>query len=40
MSHNPPPAQPTTAAELADRWTTDPRWKGVERTYSAEDVVR
>ncbi|MER5785932.1 isocitrate lyase [Streptomyces mobaraensis] len=40
MSHNPPPAQPPTAAELARRWATDPRWKGVERTYSAEDVVR
>ncbi|MFI0738427.1 isocitrate lyase [Streptomyces sp. NPDC021100] len=40
MSHNPPPTAPTTAAELAHRWATDPRWKGVERTYSAEDVVR
>ncbi|MGI5337030.1 isocitrate lyase [Streptomyces sp. CA-181903] len=40
MSHNPPPTAPTTAAELTRRWTTDPRWKGVERTYSAEDVVR
>src|SRR5690606_8903117 len=28
------------AEELARRWATDPRWKGIERTYSAEDVVR
>jgi isocitrate lyase len=28
------------AAELERRWATDPRWSGVERTYSAEDVVR
>ncbi len=30
----------TTAEELAQRWATDPRWKGVERTHTAEDVVR
>ncbi|MGK5728025.1 isocitrate lyase [Streptomyces sp. URMC 124] len=31
----------TTAAEaLAERWATDPRWKGIERTYTAEDVLR
>ncbi|MCF3169415.1 isocitrate lyase [Streptomyces violaceoruber] len=30
----------TTAEELARRWESDPRWKGIERTYSAEDVVR
>ncbi|EMF02078.1 isocitrate lyase, partial [Streptomyces mobaraensis NBRC 13819 = DSM 40847] len=29
-----------TARELARRWAEEPRWKGVERTYSAEDVVR
>ncbi|MFE0134731.1 isocitrate lyase, partial [Streptomyces sp. NPDC059037] len=29
-----------TAAELAQRWATDARWKGIERTYTAEDVVR
>ncbi|MFI0739287.1 isocitrate lyase [Streptomyces sp. NPDC021100] len=29
-----------TAGELARRWAEEPRWKGVERTYSAEDVVR
>ena len=26
--------------ELQEQWDTDPRWKGVERPYSAEDVVR
>ena len=26
--------------ELQKQWDTDPRWKGVERPYSAEDVVR
>ncbi|MER7552810.1 MULTISPECIES: isocitrate lyase [Streptomyces] len=30
----------TTAEKLAERWATDPRWKGIERTYTAEDVVR
>ncbi|MGW4035998.1 isocitrate lyase [Streptomyces sp. NPDC004778] len=30
----------TTAEELARRWASDPRWKGIERTYTAEDVVR
>ncbi|MBC2875515.1 MULTISPECIES: isocitrate lyase [Streptomyces] len=28
------------ARELARRWAEEPRWKGVERTYTAEDVVR
>ncbi|EYT82736.1 Isocitrate lyase [Streptomyces sp. Tu 6176] len=28
------------AAELARRWSTDPRWQSVQRTYGAEDVVR
>jgi isocitrate lyase len=28
------------AAMLQWEWTTDPRWAGVERTYSAADVVR
>jgi isocitrate lyase len=27
-------------AALAESWKTDPRWKGVTRTYSAEDVQR
>jgi isocitrate lyase len=30
----------TTANDIAERWTTDPRWTGVHRTYTAEDVVR
>jgi len=29
-----------TAQELQQQWTTDPRWAGVTRPYSAEDVVR
>ncbi|TRW48049.1 isocitrate lyase [Aliidiomarina halalkaliphila] len=28
------------AQELKDAWEKSPRWKGVERTYSADDVVR
>jgi len=28
------------AAGLAHEWATEPRWSQVERTYSAEDVVR
>ncbi|MDR7300943.1 isocitrate lyase [Haloactinomyces albus] len=28
------------ANDLQREWDTDPRWKGVERTYSAGDVVR
>ena len=26
--------------ELKKDWATNPRWKGVKRDYSAEDVVR
>jgi isocitrate lyase len=29
-----------TARQLHDEWTTDPRWRGIERTYTAEDVIR
>src|ERR671914_682737 len=29
-----------TAEELRHYWDTDPRWAGIERTYSAQDVVR
>ncbi|MEU4266612.1 isocitrate lyase [Streptomyces sp. NPDC026092] len=29
-----------TVEQLAQRWATDPRWAGIERTYSAEDVLR
>ncbi|MBB5788680.1 isocitrate lyase [Jiangella mangrovi] len=32
--------QTTEAAALAEQWATDPRWAGVRRTYTAEDVVR
>ncbi|MFC4004712.1 isocitrate lyase [Prauserella oleivorans] len=28
------------AAELAKQWETDPRWKGIERSYSAADVIK
>ena len=28
------------AAILRRRWETDPRWAGIERTYSAADVIR
>lgn len=28
------------ARELAARWKTDARWSGVERPYSAEDVIK
>jgi len=27
-------------AAIEKDWAENPRWKGVERTYSAEDVVR
>ncbi|MEV7416172.1 isocitrate lyase [Streptomyces sp. NPDC089919] len=32
----------TTAAaeQLKQKWATDPRWAGIERTYTAEEVVR
>ncbi len=32
-------AQPT-AAQLAKSWKSDPRWKGIQRPYTPEDVVR
>src|SRR6202043_2184515 len=28
------------AQELQKQWDTDPRWKGITRSYSADDVVR
>src|SRR3954470_2582661 len=28
------------AEELQRQWKTDPRWTGIERTYTAEDVIR
>ncbi len=30
----------TAAAELESRWATSPRWAGVDRPYSAADVLR
>ncbi|GHE27777.1 isocitrate lyase [Vulcaniibacterium thermophilum] len=30
----------TTADQLRQQWATDPRWDGITRPYSAEDVVR
>src|SRR5689334_20530524 len=32
-------AQPT-ASQLAKSWKTDPRWKGIQRPYTPEDVIR
>jgi isocitrate lyase len=29
-----------TAEDITLDWATSPRWRGIERTYSAEDVVR
>lgn len=29
-----------TAQQLAQEWYSNPRWKGITRTYSADDVVR
>jgi isocitrate lyase len=29
-----------SATTLADEWKADPRWEGIRRDYSAEDVVR
>jgi isocitrate lyase len=31
--------QTQTAAELQEIWETDPRWDGIERTFTAEDVI-
>ena len=29
-----------TAVELQKQWTTNPRWMGIKREYSAQDVVK
>src|SRR5690625_3057990 len=34
------PATTETATDIRRDWATNPRWAGVERTYTAEDVVR
>ena len=26
--------------DLNQSWQTDPRWHGIERTYTAEDVIK
>jgi isocitrate/methylisocitrate lyase len=36
----PAPDRTLAAATLADEWATHARWKGIERDFSAEDVVR
>ena len=28
------------ASMISSIWETDPRWKGIERPYTADDVVR
>ncbi|MGH7635557.1 MAG: isocitrate lyase, partial [Gemmatimonadaceae bacterium] len=30
----------TQAADVTRQWTTAPRWRGIQRSYTAEDVVR
>src|SRR5690606_1930248 len=32
--------QDSAAEDLRTEWAANPRWSGIERTYSAEDVVR
>src|SRR5512146_632655 len=32
--------QPKSIGELKQEWATDPRWKGIQRSYNAEDVDR
>ena len=34
------PDFPQQVKDLEERWATDPRWKGVKRDYSAQDVVK
>src|SRR5581483_6229120 len=29
-----------SAAQLTHTWKTDPRWKGIQRPYTPEDVIR
>ena len=40
MSDDVNAVQTAQAAELADTWKNDPRWKGIQRPYKAKDVVR
>jgi isocitrate lyase len=39
-AHDEEMAMGTAAEQLQHEWETDPRWRGVQRTYRAEDVVR
>jgi isocitrate lyase len=32
--------EPTTAKQLEQEWRDSPRWSGIDRTYTADDVVR
>ncbi|MBK5238985.1 MAG: hypothetical protein JJE28_07745, partial [Actinomycetales bacterium] len=32
--------QTQTAAQLQHEWDTDPRWDGITRDYTAEEVIR
>ena len=32
--------QPKSIGELKQEWATDPRWQGIQRSYTAEDVDR
>ena len=32
--------QPRTAAEILKSWNTEPRWRGIQRNYGPDDVVR
>ncbi len=40
MKHEDPMSSNEKAAQIAQDWKTNPRWRGVERPYSAEDVLR
>jgi isocitrate lyase len=40
MTHTATLRRDAEAADLQRQWSTDPRWRGVERTYTAADVVR
>ena len=35
-----PPTRQQQAAALDKDWAENPRWKGIQRSYSATDVVR
>ena len=39
MTNNRPGDQAQTAAQLENEWKTDARWNGIQREYSAEDVI-